>query len=101
MLLDFNDSILELVDGLESDISWRLNNSGRLISDVIIIANYIKDLLLKYNKNIFQKIKIIRESRLMLRTFEIGLKYIPQIYFETLKLLRYSWYNYEANVVIA
>jgi hypothetical protein len=44
---------------------------------------------------------LINERRNLLQTFEICLKYIPQIYFETLQLVRHFWYEYEAFYAIA
>jgi len=46
---------------------------------------------------IFYKIEISRLSRLMLNNYEIGLKYIPQTYFEMIKLVRSSWYHFEVK----
>jgi hypothetical protein len=87
--LKFND--LQLVEGLLSEISWRLNRSTQLVSEVIVIAERIKIDLMQ------RKPSILRESRKMLRTFEVGLKYIPQTFFESLKLLRHIWYHHEVD----
>ncbi|UCD13699.1 MAG: hypothetical protein JSW60_09100, partial [Thermoplasmatales archaeon] len=100
-MLEFNDSVTQLIHDLKLDISRRLNHSQKLISDVIIMANYIKDLLQNRGPIVFSKLIAIRKARHMIATFEIGLKYIPQTYFETLKLVRHLWYNYEANVALA
>ncbi|MCK4348050.1 MAG: hypothetical protein KAW47_05475, partial [Thermoplasmatales archaeon] len=43
---------------------------------------------------------IVEQSRNMLTTFEISLKYLPQMYFESLKLLRHEWYHYESMIVL-
>lgn len=100
LLVEYNDSVRQLVDRLKSDMSSRLNHSEKLISDIITLANNLKDDL-QTKRNIFQKLKILTDARYMLRTFEIGLKYIPQTHFQTLKLVRYCWYNYEAYKTIA
>jgi len=95
LLVKYNDSVRQRIDRLKSDLSSRLNHSEKLVSDIIILANNLKEDL-QIKRNIFQKLKILTDARYMLRTFEIGLKYIPQTHFQTLKLVRYCWYNYEA-----
>jgi hypothetical protein len=101
MLLKFDNSIVELVDDVKTDISWRLNKSEKLVSKILNIAENLKETLLSPKISMFQKIKLLSERRNLLKTFETGLKYIPQIYFETLKLARYCWYHYEANTAIS
>ncbi|MCJ7570505.1 MAG: hypothetical protein MUO82_01300 [Candidatus Thermoplasmatota archaeon] len=98
MLYKFNESIIERVNGLKNDLNWRLNESEKIVLTTLSIAKNLKEKLLLPRISIFQKIQLYEERRDFLRTFEIGLKYIPQIYFGTLKLVRHCWYNYEANI---
>ena len=100
LLAEYNDSVQQRIDYLKSDLSNRLNHSEKLVFDIITLANNLKDDL-QNKRNIFQKLKSIIDARYILCTFEIGLKYIPQTHFQTLKLVRYCWYNYEANIAIA
>ena len=99
MYFKYNESIINNIKDLKTELSNRLNNSEQLIRNVTIMANYIF-YIMKFRKHIFQKLHILIESRKMLRTFENGLKYIPQTYFETIKLVRNFWYNYETNLAI-
>ena len=101
LLLQFNNSLIDIVSDLKSEISKRLNHSEKLISEVILKAEYLRDLL--HNKRIIviNEISVYFKVRKMMSDFDIGLKYIPQIYYETLKTVRYCWYNYEANVALS
>lgn len=99
LLAEYNDSVLQRIDNLKSELSDRLNHSERLVFDIIIFANNLKDDL-QNKRSIFQKLKIISDARYMLRTFEIGLKYVPQTHFQSLKLVRCCWSNYEANIAL-
>ena len=99
LLAQFDDSVQQRIDALNYELSDRLNHSEKLVLQIITIANNLKYDL--ENKRTFvQKLQIISNARNMLRTFEIGMKYIPQTHFETLKLVRYCWYNYEANLAL-
>jgi hypothetical protein len=100
MILEYNYSIMELIDDIKNDITWRINQSESLLSEVISIADKLKVTLLSPRYTILEKAELLHERRVLLRTFETGLKYIPQIYFEALKLLRYCWYNYEASFAL-
>ena len=99
MLFEYNESILSRVNSLKSELSWRLNYSESLVQKVIVMANNLKDLM-QFKKHILQKLETLQKAQEMLRAFETGLKYIPQTYFETEKLVRYSWYNYEADIAL-
>ena len=99
MLFEYNESILSRVNSLKSELSWRLNYSESLVQKVVIMANHLKDII-QFKKHILQKLETLQKAQEMLRAFETGLKYIPQTYFETEKLVRYSWYNYEADIAL-
>ena len=99
LLFEFDELVLQMVDDLKTSISLRLNNSEGIISETIMIAKNLKNYLENKSSMVFYKIEISRMSRLMLNTYEIGLKYIPQTYFEVIKLVRSSWYNYEAKTI--
>ena len=64
------------------------------------ISDDINDLFNTYNNsknNPLIKSLIVEKTRKLITTFEISLKYFPQIYFEILKKLNHEWYNYESN----
>jgi hypothetical protein len=100
MLYDYNDSILDIVKTIKNEINSRLNESEKIVRQSAETANNIKENLNDSKISFFKKIKILEQGRFILQTFEKCLKYIPKIYFETLKLLRNSWYNYETFIAI-
>ncbi len=101
LLLQFNNSVLKFINDLESEISNRLNHSQKLVSEAIKEAECLKDLLQNKRITVLNKISVFFKVRKMMSDFDIGLKYIPQIYYETLKTVRYFWYNYEAEVALS
>ena len=88
------------MENLKNEINSRLDESEIILSRVSNIANNIEEILLSSKISFIQKLKLKKDTKELLSTFEIEFKYIPQIYFETLKLVRYCWYNYEANIAI-
>ncbi len=46
-----------------------------------------------------QKFNLLVGKRDLLSNLEIELKYIPQLFFSSEKILRNFWYNYEAYIV--
>jgi len=97
LLFEFDELVLKRMNDLKINISLRLNNSEEIVSETITIAKNLKNYLENKSSIIFYNIGLTRTSRLMLNTYETGLKYIPQTYFEVIKLARSSWYNYEAK----
>lgn len=100
MLMEYNESLIDKVTTLKNDINNRLTKAKEIVLKSSKFALNIKAPLTSSHINLLQKLKLIKDRRNLLQTFEIELKYIPQIYFETLKLVRYCWYNYEANIAI-
>ena len=94
MLYGFNDSIGNFIKILKDELNNRLNISKEIINQSTDSALNIKENLNGSITNI-KNIQLLKQGRLVLQTLEKVLKYIPKIYFELLKLLRYSWYNYE------
>ncbi len=101
LLLQFNNSVIKFINDLKSNISNRLNHSEKLVSKIILKAEYLKGLLQNKRMTVINKASVFFNVRKMMSDFDIGLKYIPQIYYETLKTVRYCWYNYEANVALS
>ena len=98
LLRNFNESIDEKIINLRNDMNYRINQSEGYINYVENISERLKSILNFSNISIFNKLKLLNGRREIIEQYEICLKYIPQLYFETLKLLRHSWYNYEAYV---
>jgi len=98
MLYEYNVSIVDTINKLKNELNSRLNESEKIVQQTTNIANNIKENLKGSKISFFKKIRILEQGRFILQTFEKGLKYIPKVYFEILKLLRYSWYNYEGYI---
>ena len=100
-LVENNDSVLLKISQLQSHLSWRLNQTGNLMTQIQTIAQNLQDLLQHEHHSLCEQLVLLSERRNLLRTFEIGLKYIPQLYFESLKLLRHLWYEYETSIAMS
>jgi hypothetical protein len=100
MFSEYNDSIVNKIDTLKSNLIQRLKKAKEIVTDVIVLSEKIGNILMSNRINIFQEISLIRYNKNLLKIFEIGLKYIPQLYFESQKILRNFWYNYEANIAL-
>ena len=100
MLYEYNASIVDIVKMLNDELINRLNESEKIIQQTTDIAYNIKENLNSSKISFFKKFLILEQGRFILQTFEKCLKYIPKVYFEILKLLRYCWYNYEAFFAI-
>lgn len=99
LLLAFNQSLELVADNFKSHMFWRINASENLMEQILLMMDSFQDLL-DSKRNIIQKIRIITEARHLLGAVAIGLKYMPQMYFETLKFLRYCWYHYESEIFL-
>lgn len=98
LLRNFNETIDEKIINLRNDMNYRINQSEGLITDVENISERLESILKFSNITILNKLQLLSGRRELTEQYEICLKFIPQLYFETLKLLRYSWYSYEAYV---
>jgi hypothetical protein len=96
MISRYNDSILNDVEMLKTDMKLRIQKANELADNVIIVAQQIEDILESDNINVIQKIDLLNERRDLLSNFGIELKYIPQLFFDSEKVMRNFWYNYEA-----
>ena len=96
MISGYNESILDDVEMLKTDMKNRIKKANELIDNVMIVAQEIEDILESDKINATQKIDLLTERRDLLSNFGIELKYIPQLFFGSEKVLRNFWYNYEA-----
>jgi hypothetical protein len=96
----FNASISKKIILLKDYLTENLNNSLKIMKTVLIIVTSLENILNKKFKNIFEKLRLIIFRRNLISTYELNLKYIPQLSFNSLKILRNIWYNYEANVAV-
>lgn len=108
LIENLTDFIHEL-DMLKDDLSQRINETQHICIECNKLYKQYKNILDKYNKNqdlpgqltlnffkFFAKdtaFKLYQES-------VKGYRYVPQTYFNSLKLLRNSWYNYETSIAV-
>jgi hypothetical protein len=97
MLYNFDHSIIDRINNLRSELKNHLSKAENHIINVTITFKNFSDKLQSEDISILHGLELINKKRDLLGELEIGLKYIPQLFFETLKLVRHSWYNYEAN----
>ena len=100
LLSEYDESIIELVDELNDNLNERLNNSEKIFLKVSNLADKLEDTVTSPRLSVIKKLTMLKDRRTLLSTYIIELKYVPQIYFESLKLLRHLWYSYEANIAI-
>jgi hypothetical protein len=97
-LIPQNNSLFEYrIINIQKELSTLLNNTDMLIRKVIKKGEYLQKLLSEDKVSFLNKIHLLQERKQLLNLFETGLKYIPQLYFETTMLLRHLWYSYEAS----
>ena len=100
MINEKNQNISNNLNQLKSELSYRLGESIKIIDKSINITENLSKIFRDPDLSINQKILLLQNRRELLTTFEINLKYVPQTYFESLKLLRHLWYNYQSSVDI-
>jgi hypothetical protein len=96
MLYDYNMSLIDSVKMLKDELNNRINESEKILLQSKNTSDIIKKNLDSKAFSFFKKIWILQQGRFILQNYVKCLKYVPKVYFEILKLLRYSWYNYEA-----
>jgi len=85
---------------LQGNLSEKLNNTEEIFLRTKIFSNKILELFQHSALSFYEKSCIVEQSRKMITTFETSLKYLPQMYFESLKLLRHEWYHYESMMIL-
>jgi len=93
-----NYNISNNIISLKNNISEKMNETNTIFQKSLDISNNISILFNEIENKLISKTLIIENSRKMITTFEISLKYFPQIYFESLKMLNHEWYNYESKL---
>jgi hypothetical protein len=100
MISKYNESILDDVEMLKTDMKNRIKKANELTDNVTMMAQEIEDILESDKINLIQKIDLLNERKELISNFEIELKYIPQLFFGSEKVLRNFWYNYEAYIAL-
>jgi hypothetical protein len=90
------------LNNLFNYIYVKINETNEIINKIKEKSESFKKNLLDYKKKILRS--RYKENKLKLESNSIytyaysGFSKVPQIYFNSLKLLRNQWYNYEANI---
>ena len=85
---------------LQGNLSEKLDYTEEIFLRTKNISNKIFELFQHPALSFHEKSCIVEQSRKMITDFETSLKYLPQMYFESLKLLRHEWYQYESMIVL-
>lgn len=108
-LLEYTTDFIHNLNDLKGDLSQRINDTQRIYITCQRLCKRYKNTLHWYNQS--QKrlgelgsniCKFIAKDTAfgLYRESVKGYQYIPQTYFNSLKLLRNSWYNYEVDVAV-
>jgi hypothetical protein len=84
-----SDDLIYFIEGNIMESTQIYNRTSELLDSIDMRLN-------TSSLSIGEKAKIVEDAREMIITFESSLKYIPQLYFESVKLTRHHWYQYEA-----
>lgn len=90
----------EELGAFQEDLLLRLTHAEPLVFSGYLTASNIQEILQKPRLTLLDKLELMKVSKQMLIDFEIGLKYFPQLCFESVKFLRHFWYEYEAAVAL-
>ena len=102
--LSNDTNFLNSVEKIKNDLKLKLNEIDKVIEKSCGLSKDCEKLLLRYKEsNIFlnlQSILILDKSHKFHRSVFLGFYYIPQTYFNSLKLLRSSWYSFETDLAL-
>jgi hypothetical protein len=85
---------------LHDDLEERLQHADRLISSAYQCANTIQQKMENLTMTPRLSLELLKERRQLLQITETLLKYVPQVYFASLKTLLHLYYHYEANIAL-
>ena len=103
-LLESDPDFVQQIETLKDDVSSRIAEIQRICSQGYEMCEDYEEALLKYQKRprLLSRLKefLITDKghKFYWHIFSV-FSYVPQIYFNSLKLLRNSWYNYEASMM--
>jgi len=101
-LLENNTEFVKQIETLKTDLSTKINETRDTISESLKISEEYKEALLNYQQNQrlpkLHEFKIVKKGHELEKQVAIGFEYAPQAYFNSLKLLRNSWYSYETSI---
>ena len=85
---------------LHSDLATRLQDADRLLFSAQKRANMIQKKMANLTLTPQVHLELLKERRYLLQTTETLLKYVPALYFTSLKTLRHLFYQYEADLAL-
>jgi hypothetical protein len=102
-LLESDPNFVQQIETLKDDISSRIDEIQSKCSQGYEMCENYEEALFNYQKRQFlgkfkQFFLMNKGHRFYYHIFSV-FSYIPQIYFNSLKLLRNIWYNYEVNII--
>jgi len=103
-LLINNSEFQKSLEMLKTDLSIRINETRNICANSQEICMDYEKFLQNYQKypwrSILWELLIMDTAHSLYREIFSGLHFVPQTYFNSLKFLRTSWYNYEVTVAI-
>jgi hypothetical protein len=103
-LLENDSHFIELINNLKNDLSLKMDEIKEILSVCFIKIKKMENILKLYQdlpgqKNIMERIFKKTSHDIEIQT-KSAFQDMPIGYFDSLKFLRTSWYNYEVNIVI-
>ena len=98
LLISSGYNISNNINNLKNTISEKMNSTNKIFQKSLEISNNISDIFNESINHNYLKSIIVEKTRKLITTFEISLKYFPQIYFEILKFLNHEWYTFESDL---
>ncbi len=92
------NKLLDSYSELDGVINANINQSQWILQISLNLTYQIEKYLRMPSFSMMEKINVVEESREMITTLESSLKYVPQMHFESMKILRHFWYQYESTV---
>ncbi len=84
---------------LQQMLLKELRSAKTIAQEVICLSEKTELLFAKSNVSFFDKYQIVSQTREMITTLEISLKHVPALFFESSKMLRHHWYDYEVSQI--
>ena len=91
---------LDNLSFFHSDLAGRLQHADRLLSSAQKRATIIQEKMENLTITPQVSFELLKDRRQLLQTTETLLKYVPTLYFVSLKTLRHLFYQYEADLVL-
>jgi hypothetical protein len=104
-LIENDTQVVQKIDTLKTDLFNRINEIHGIFKKCRILCEKYENELIFYQNCNFPCLAKFLEVHLMDKGHKLYwqifsvFSYIPQVYFNSLKLLRNIWYNYEASII--